>query len=909
MLIADWILSRQEFQDHPPVLVDIGASGAINPKWGSIARHSICIAFDADEREMAYTVNETSGFRKLYVFNKIVTNQPGDRAEFHLTRSPYCSSLLRPDEKSLAGWSFADLFEIDRTVTLPATTLASALKEIGMEKVDWFKTDSQGIDLRLFKSLGDDRIRRVLVAEFEPGIIDAYAGEDKLWHVLQYMDTQPFWVSRMNVRGAHRLHSGMVGRKLKGAENIYLRESPVFAELTYANALQADAPYLCKRDFLLGYLFAVIEQQYGFALEIAERGYERFADESFKTLENHALQVLRTGDENVFAPPDEPVAFAAAGNRKNTCLFVNTYYEGFLNSYYGRNPSLMDADYRTQKSGLVKAFFGDSDFYSKHLGECGWETDDLIINNDCMQKAWQRENRFTGNSYETMIEQIRRARPDVVYIQNLHLATMEFLSAIRPYVKLIAGQIAYPASADMHLPGMDVIFSSFPHFVKRFRELGLTAYYQSLAFDSRVLSAVAPAERRLPVTFVGGLSQVHAGGTDLLETLAGIAPVEFWGYGAGLLDPLSKIRQRHHGEAWGLDMFSILCRSKITINRHIDVAENYANNMRLFEATGCGALLITDYKDNLNDLFEIGREVVAYRSAGECAALIEYYLRYPDEAEAIAAAGQARTLSEHSYRKSMERTAAILERHLRRKAGSGKGQRVDMASVSYGHQEITKEEVCASLTNAWRDQSIPPRQRALVDAQLDDMYRGRAAEPFRVLAEMLKPIAPDGCPLLEIGCASGYYHEVLEYLLSRKLKYAGVDYSEAMIAMAHSHYPGVPFCVADGAALPYRDKAFHIAISSCILLHTPDYRNHIAETARVAARYAIAHRTPVCRRRETQYLKKCAYGVETVELVFNEQELLNEFSSHGFRVTGRIEYSSNPADDRYEINYLFQRTS
>ncbi len=70
-------------------------------------------------------------------------------------------------------------------------------------------------------------------------------------------------------------------------------------------------------------------------------------------------------------------------------------------------------------------------------------------------------------------------------------------------------------------------------------------------------------------------------------------------------------------------------KSFITINRHIDVAENYANNMRLFEATGCGALLITDYKDNLNELFEIGEEIVAYRSPEEAAALIKYYLSNP----------------------------------------------------------------------------------------------------------------------------------------------------------------------------------------------------------------------------------------------------------------------------------------
>ena len=40
-------------------------------------------------------------------------------------------------------------------------------------------------------------------------------------------------------------------------------------------------------------------------------------------------------------------------------------------------------------------------------------------------------------------------------------------------------------------------------------------------------------------------------------------------------------------------MYNILSRSKISFNRHINVAENNANNMRLYEATGMGSLLLT----------------------------------------------------------------------------------------------------------------------------------------------------------------------------------------------------------------------------------------------------------------------------------------------------------------------------
>ena len=86
--MIDRVLQRKEFQDNPPVLLDIGASGAIHRKWKAIAKYSIGIAFDADLREMNYAVKDSSGYRKLYVFNSVVTDQPATEMDFHLTKSP-----------------------------------------------------------------------------------------------------------------------------------------------------------------------------------------------------------------------------------------------------------------------------------------------------------------------------------------------------------------------------------------------------------------------------------------------------------------------------------------------------------------------------------------------------------------------------------------------------------------------------------------------------------------------------------------------------------------------------------------------------------------------------------------------------------------------------------------------------
>lgn len=589
------------------------------------------------------------------------------------------------------------------------------------------------------------------------------------------------------------------------------------------------------------------------------------------------------------------------------CVFLNTYYGAFLNSHYARQPQLHKAGYAEQKKALQGTFFGDSDFYSRGIVEAGWRADDMIINCLPLQKAWARENDFTGTDAEIVIEQIRRLRPDVVYLQDLSVATREFLEVMRPHTTLIVGQIASPLPVQTYGKGFDIIISSFPHFVKRFREMGITSYYQPLAFDPRVLGSLDTLRRDIGISFAGGISGVHGTGTQLLEYLASTTPIEFWGYGSSSLPPASPVRARHHGEVWGREMFQTLARSAITVNRHIDVAENYANNMRLFEATGCGALLITDYKDNLNELFEIGKEVVAYRSPEECAALISYFIAHPEEAAAIASAGQERTLRDHTYYKRMEQTAEIMERHLRYKREKDRFAAVDLKGISCGHVNIEKSKIKASMTSAWKNEKIPERQRALVQKELSEMYKGIVVTPYRVLADTMKQYVSPGCSVLEIGCASGYYYEILEYLLNQRVSYTGVDYSEALIDMAKSYYPRVSFHVADGAQLPFRDREFYIAISSCVLLHTPNYPVQIAETVRVAERFVIAHRTPICRRRTTQYMKKLAYGVETVEILFNEELLLAEFESHGLNLLNRNEFYASPQQDEYGVTYIFEK--
>jgi spore maturation protein CgeB len=127
-----------------------------------------------------------------------------------------------------------------------------------------------------------------------------------------------------------------------------------------------------------------------------------------------------------------------------------------------------------------------------------------------------------------------------------------------------------------------------------------------------------------------------------------------------------RIRRRTHSPVFGLEMFQQLRDSRVVFNNHIDISPVSASNMRLFETTGVGSCLMTDWKENLSELYEPDAEVLTYRTAAECAEKVKYILEHENERRSIAAAGQRRALREHTF----ESRAAEIDKIIRRRLTS-----------------------------------------------------------------------------------------------------------------------------------------------------------------------------------------------------------------------------------------------
>jgi spore maturation protein CgeB len=343
---------------------------------------------------------------------------------------------------------------------------------------------------------------------------------------------------------------------------------------------------------------------------------------------------------------------------------VDTCYGAFLDAHYGSRPGLQDATYAEQWQALMDTHFATADAYSHNLAKIGIDAHELVVNARHMQRAWAREQGSALVGDALVLEQIRSFDANVVYLQNVRSLEDATLSTLRTEGMLIVGQIASAPPQTTRLRLFDLVLTSFPHYVDRFRALGVVSEYFRIGFDPRILDDLDECPPRRDVVFVGSLNRLrHRRGSTVFNQAAARVPVEFWGYDLRGWPPWSRIRRGYRGEAWGLEMYRLLRDARISLNRHIAEAEGHANNMRLYEATGVGSLLLTDQGSNLAELFEPGREVVTYADVNDLVEKARYYLAHEDERRAIAAAGQARTLRDHTYELRMRELAQILELH------------------------------------------------------------------------------------------------------------------------------------------------------------------------------------------------------------------------------------------------------
>jgi ubiquinone/menaquinone biosynthesis C-methylase UbiE len=167
----------------------------------------------------------------------------------------------------------------------------------------------------------------------------------------------------------------------------------------------------------------------------------------------------------------------------------------------------------------------------------------------------------------------------------------------------------------------------------------------------------------------------------------------------------------------------------------------------------------------------------------------------------------------------------------------------------------------------------------------DLVARGQAD----ILADMLGSV--QGRRILDVGTGTG---RAAFILAAAGAQVTGVDASEQMLAIARERAAQVPaaavdFRVGDAHALDFGDREFDIVTSLRVLMHTPRWRQCIAEICRVASHAVVIDYPAVASTALVQsMLRKVLhpFGLSSEPYrVFSDAAIARELRRHGFRVT------------------------
>ena len=347
-------------------------------------------------------------------------------------------------------------------------------------------------------------------------------------------------------------------------------------------------------------------------------------------------------------------------------LQLHTFYDEYLAKFFAARPHLTSQPYEAQLATLLDDAFTASHLFAPVLARLGHDARLLVGNCAPLQNRWALENlgRLPSSLMEVTKLQIEHYRPDVLYVSDPITFNSRFLRSLsfRPHLTFGWRAAEFPAWVD--LTSFDLILSNEQSCMRQAESHGAARTQHFLpGFPEWVAERVASEQKSSDLIFCGQLTPLHTRRVALLEELSQHARTHqdftprFCIRGApGGAVPCAD--PHAHLAVWGLEMHREIKRGRIGLNSVIDFAKGEAGNMRQFEVTGTGTMLLTEHNPSLGSQFKLGHEVETYSSFSELIEKITFYLNHPDEREAIARRGQERCLREHGM---VQRSAELLD--------------------------------------------------------------------------------------------------------------------------------------------------------------------------------------------------------------------------------------------------------
>jgi spore maturation protein CgeB len=383
---------------------------------------------------------------------------------------------------------------------------------------------------------------------------------------------------------------------------------------------------------------------------------------------------------------------------------IQNLYSNYITDFQNSNNKLLTS-YEESLKLLQFDSFSWNGCWGEYLLPYNIEVVELYVNFDVLNQHWLNENTNISNFniYDILIAQLNHFKIDFVLNTDVNFLDDRFMKRIKneTKVKKIYAHICSPFFTINEVSVYDGIYTCLKGFEEEFKANGMPSIYIPHCFNSKINERISTTKTNKinTVFFAGGVLK----GRDLhderekllLEFIKEEVPLEFYSEVANYnyikaylfnnikisiysfknalnkmnfkdetlnkIPLFNKVNIKPGGilnneifksakmPLYGNKLFSLMQNQLISLNVHPGISKNEASNMRLFEATGVGSLLLTDHKDNLNSFFETDTEIVTYNCIEEAVEKAKYLLNNPSVALRIAEAGKKRVALDHTF--------------------------------------------------------------------------------------------------------------------------------------------------------------------------------------------------------------------------------------------------------------------
>lgn len=202
------------------------------------------------------------------------------------------------------------------------------------------------------------------------------------------------------------------------------------------------------------------------------------------------------------------------------------------------------------------------------------------------------------------------------------------------------------------MPFYDKVFVYDSYFIDSIKErLNKNVYYLPFGFDPDTFKKIS-IEKNNNISFIGTYTDERF---NILSEIKNFGLIIYGG-------DWQSLNNKCNGIVKDQNICNVTYnKSYINFNLH-HLQTVYGLNIRNFDVIGSGNFLLTDYRKDLENLFEIGKEIETYKSIDELKEKIKYYLDHSEKINEIAENGYKRAQNEHTYKQRMKTVLKLIQK-------------------------------------------------------------------------------------------------------------------------------------------------------------------------------------------------------------------------------------------------------